>query len=168
MFRAASEGCQWFHPMERTLPISNPELAQPFIEQLPLAPFWLSTEHFRSSPNRRHLVGNRYVSNGPSPREGGTGHNAHGRSGLRGCFGPIKSGVFLIRLLPDGGMVAPQGKMGFQRLKTLRRRQRRNDGDQRPANPLDGDRVSLFACCRRVRSPIKKPFFIYLQMVDGI
>jgi hypothetical protein len=33
MFRAASEGCQWFHPMERTLPISNPELAQPFIEQ---------------------------------------------------------------------------------------------------------------------------------------
>ena len=30
-------------------------------------------------------------------------------------------------------MVAPKGKMGFQRLETLRRRQRRNNGDQRPA-----------------------------------
>src|ERR1700746_864316 len=93
MFRAASEGCQWFHPMERTLPISNPELAQPFIEQLPLAPFGLSTEHFRSSPNRRHLVDNRFVSNGPSPthpREGGTGHNAPWSVGVEGLFRPYK------------------------------------------------------------------------------
>ena len=136
MFRAASEGCQWFHPMERTPPMSNPELAQPFIEQLPLAPFGYqpSTSGLPRTGDILWIIG--MVSNGPSPthpRAGGTGHNAPWSVGVEGLFRLYKIRVFLIRSLPDGGMVAPKGKMGFQRLETLRRRQRRNNGDQRPA-----------------------------------
>jgi hypothetical protein len=49
----------------------------------------------------------------------GTGHNAPWSVGVEGLFRPYKIRGFVNQIAARWGVVAPQGKMGFQRLETV-------------------------------------------------